>query len=233
MTTPTAPSQTLAWWEAGEAFLASAAERLTDADLEQPSLLAGWSRRTVLAHVAANADALVNLLTWAGTGAETPMYACAQAREQGIAANAALPAAELRAAMRGATSRFAAAVDAMTAQAWNVLVRTAQGRTVPASDVPWMRCREVWVHAVDLDAGAGFDDMADDVLTSVIDDVVATWGRRDQHPDVQLRSGGRTWADGSTPVEADLSVLTAYVTGRRRSDTPTSGGSLPSLPAWL
>lgn len=36
---------------------------------------------------------------------------------------------------------------------WTHEVRTAQGRTVPASETVWMRTREVWVHAVDLDNG--------------------------------------------------------------------------------
>jgi maleylpyruvate isomerase len=56
---------TLDWWEDGEAFCAAALDRLTEPDLDRPSLLPGWPRRTVIAHLARNADALVNLLTWA------------------------------------------------------------------------------------------------------------------------------------------------------------------------
>lgn len=33
---------------------------------------------------------------------------------------------------------------------WSNLVKTAQGRTVPASETAWMRTREVWLHAVTL-----------------------------------------------------------------------------------
>jgi len=51
----------------------------------------------VVTHIAANADALCNLLHWARTGEERRMYASAQARDEGIAAGALLPAAELRA----------------------------------------------------------------------------------------------------------------------------------------
>jgi maleylpyruvate isomerase len=64
-----------AWCTDGERFLDGALDRLAGVDLDGPSLLPGWSRRTVIAHVARNADALCNLLTWARTGVETPMYA--------------------------------------------------------------------------------------------------------------------------------------------------------------
>ena len=41
----------------------------------------------------------------------------------------------------------------LVAEQWQRPVRTAQGRTVPATEIPWLRAREVMVHAVDLDAG--------------------------------------------------------------------------------
>ena len=40
---------TLDWWEDGEAFCAAALDRLTEPDLDRPSLLPGWPRRTVTA----------------------------------------------------------------------------------------------------------------------------------------------------------------------------------------
>ena len=44
-------------------------------------LLPGWTVGHVLTHVARNADAYTNLLTWARTGVETPAYASPEARE--------------------------------------------------------------------------------------------------------------------------------------------------------
>ena len=38
--------------------------------------------------------------------------------------------------------------------AWAALVTNVQGRVIRASAVPWIRAREMWIHAVDLDAGA-------------------------------------------------------------------------------
>jgi maleylpyruvate isomerase len=229
---------TLGWWERGEAFFAGELDRLAEADLDGPSLLPGWPRRTVVAHVARNADALVNLLFWARTGEETPMYPSTEARDAAIAETARLPADQLVADCRAAGQRLAAAVRELPEPAWATEVRTAQGRTVPASEVPWMRCREVWVHAVDLDAGdldagVGFADIPDDVLAALVEDVTRMWQRRGQTPEVRFTTGARDWGEGPVTVTGGLPHLTAWVTGRSPADQLTADGPLPPLPAWL
>jgi maleylpyruvate isomerase len=224
---------TLGWWESGEAFFAGAVDRLADADLDDPSLLPGWARRTVVAHIARNADALVNLLCWARTGEETPMYSSTEARDDAIAETARLPADRLVADCQAAARRLAAAVRELPEPSWASEVRTAQGRTVPASEVLWMRCREVWVHAVDLDAGIGFADIPDDVLAALLDDVTRIWQRRGQTPEVRFTTGVRHWGEGRVTVTGGLPYLTAWVTGRSPADQLTADGPLPPLPAWL
>lgn len=224
---------TVGWWAAGEAFFSGALRRLDGPELEAPSLLPGWPRRTVIAHVARNADALVNLLTWARTGKETPMYASAGARDDGIAETGGLPAGALLAECQVAARRLVAAVHKMPELAWAVEVRTAQGRVVPASEVLWMRCREVWVHAVDLDAGSSFRDMPGDVLSALVGDVLRIWQRRDEAPEVTLTSGTGNWGAGPVTVAGELPDLAAWVTGRSPADRLTADGSLPSLSNWL
>ncbi len=83
------PHAMLDWAGKGTAAFEAAAHRATDASLTTPSHLPGWSRAHVIAHVARNAHALVNLLTWARTGVETPMYADDHQRTNEIEANAA------------------------------------------------------------------------------------------------------------------------------------------------
>ena len=217
-----------AWCADGERFLGEALDRLPGGDPDAPSLLPGWSRRTVIAHVARNADALCNLLTWARTGVQTPMYASTEAREAAIAATAQLPLASLVEDCRAASRRFAAAVNGLPEPTWDVEVRTAQGRTVPVSQAVWMRCREVWVHAADLDTGKGFDDIPDHVLVALIDDVTAMWAQRDQTPDARFSAGDRHWGTGKVVVTADLADLARYVTGRH-----VATGDQPNLPPWL
>jgi maleylpyruvate isomerase len=229
----TGPPATLDWWAEGERTLATALGRLTDEEFDGPSRLPGWSRGTVLAHVARNADALVNLLGWARTGVETPMYASPQARDAGIAETAALPPAPLRAEVVAATDRLAAAVRELPEPAWSAVVRTAQGRAVPTSEVLWMRCRETWVHAVDLDAGIGFDAVPDDVLAALVDDVFRMWERRGHVPDVTVFAGDRTWGSGGSAVSGSLAAVAGWVTGRTPGAGLDTDDGLPELPAWL
>ena len=234
MTVPVrTPTEVLGWWADGEQHLGTALGRLTDEEFTAPSLLPDWSRHRLLAHVARNADALVNLLTWARTGVETPMYASPEARDAGISEAAALPPAELRAEVLAATQRLAGAMRGLPADAWSAQVRTAQGRMVPASEVPWMRTREVWVHAVDLDTGVGFADVPEDVLAALVDDVFRMWDRRDQVPDVAVFAGDREWGTGALAVAGPLPAVTAWLTGRSDGAGLEADGPLPTLAAWL
>ena len=228
-----APTEVLGWWADGEQHLGTALGRLTDEEFTAPSLLPGWSRQQLLAHVARNADALVNLVDWARTGVETPMYPSPEARDAGIAETAALPPARLRGEVLAATGRLAEAVHGLPDEAWTAQVRTAQGRMVPATEVPWMRCREVWVHSVDLDAGVGFGDVPDDVLAALVDDVFRMWDRRDQVPDVAVFAGDREWGTGALAVAGPLPEVTAWLTGRSAGTGLQADGPLPALAAWL
>jgi maleylpyruvate isomerase len=228
----TAP-QTLGWWADGERLFATALGRLTDEELDGPSLLPGWDRRHVLAHVARNADALLNLLAWARTGVETPMYPSREAREAGIAETAALDPPRLRTELVAATARLADAVRGLPEPAWSAEVRTMQGRTVPAGDVPWMRCLEVSVHAVDLDAGIGFADVDEEVQVAICDEVFRAWERRDEVPDVVVFAGDREWGSGAVAVSGSLPAVTGWLTGRSRGEELAADGDLPELPRWI
>src|ERR687890_258736 len=70
---------------------------LTEDQARGPSLLPGWTRGHVLAHLARNADALINLTVWARTGVPTPMYPSREVRSATIEAQSGRPVAELRA----------------------------------------------------------------------------------------------------------------------------------------
>jgi maleylpyruvate isomerase len=161
------------------------------------------------------------------------MYASPDARDAAIAETAKLPAADLIADCGAAAQRLTAAVRQLPEPAWTAEVRTAQDRTVPASEVPWMRCREVWVHTVDLDVGVGFGDIPDGVLTALMDDVTRTWQRRHQVPEVRFSTGTREWGAGPVTVTGDLPNLAAWVSGRSPADRLAVDGAPPSLPTWL
>jgi uncharacterized protein (TIGR03083 family) len=126
------------WMRHGTTLLLKEAD-LDDAALNGPCALHGWTRRRLIAHVAANAGALGNLVHWAATGEPTPMYASPRERAAGIENGAKLPAGELAGWLDRSADMLEEAMDRLTAEQWQVPVRTAQGRTVPAAEVPWLR----------------------------------------------------------------------------------------------
>jgi maleylpyruvate isomerase len=229
------PDQTLAWMHDGTGRLLADLAGLSDEVLEMPTALPGWSRRYLLAHVAANADALRNLVHWARTGEERRMYSSPAQRDAGIAAGAVLPATELRAWIANSAAALAADLDALPGPAWDAQLITAQGLTRSASEIPWMRDRELYVHAVDLAAGTAFADLPPEFLRMLLDDVTSRRSAIGGGPSlaVTARDTGQAWevAGSGAPVQvtAPLADLAAYLTGR---PAPALAAA-PALPAWL
>jgi maleylpyruvate isomerase len=180
-------------------------------------LLPGWTRKHVVAHVAANAQALRNLMHWARTGDPTPMYSSPEQRSSAIESGVQLPAARLTEWFEESAQLLADAMAELTEEQWRAEVLTAQGRTVPASEVPWMRTREVMVHAVDLDTGIRFADLPADFLAELRHDII-----------------GKRGNDAVPPVQGNAAEVTAYLAGRPYTEVKTLDGSLAEpLPPWL
>lgn len=207
----------LEWVRAAQDAIVERAGVLTDEELAAPSLLPGWSRAHVLAHIARNADGLRNLVTWAATGVETPMYESFESRAADIEAGAAQSPDDLRADVERAGTALLDALEALDAEAAATVVRALRGDPFPASELPWTRCREAWVHLVDLDAGVTFADVPEAVRGGLLDEAVE-------------RAPGRGLDHGF--------VLEDEVDGRRRVLGPeepstTIRGTQPELLGWL
>jgi maleylpyruvate isomerase len=228
------------WAAAGQARVERAAGGLDPARLAGPSRLPGWTRGHVLSHLARNADALVNLLTWARTGTEARMYASPTERTDGIEAGAgrALPAQ--LADLTAAGQRFAAAAAAVPPDRRERTVLSGQGREIPASEVPWLRVREVWLHLVDLDAGDGIDAIPADVAWALAADV-AGWMSARTEATADLKTDGHDAirlgpADGpvGAVVAGSPQRIAGWLTGRSPGDgLIVTDGALPDLPRWL
>lgn len=160
------------WMQEGTKLLLDAAATIAEDEYDDGTL-PGWTRRHLVAHVAANADALGNLVRWAATGRETPMYASPEERAAGIERGAGLSAPELDRWLRRSADDLETAMAALTGEQWSRAIRTAQGRIVPATEIPWLRSREVFVHAVDLRRGVAFTDLPEDFLAELVAEIAA------------------------------------------------------------
>ncbi|MGW6916180.1 maleylpyruvate isomerase family mycothiol-dependent enzyme [Kitasatospora sp. NPDC054939] len=138
--------------EATERLLNTVAELKPEA-VTEPSALPGWSRGHVLAHLARNADSLVNLLDNARTGGDVPQYASAEARDRDIEAGAPRPLDVQLDDLRESHGRYASAAALLTPEHWTAGVRHRSGYVFEASEIPWKRLAEIEYHLVDLDAG--------------------------------------------------------------------------------
>lgn len=169
-------ADSLKWVAHGTALFTEQTAQFDEQRISQPSILPGWTRKHLVAHVAANADALGNLVHWARTGERTPMYTSAEQRNADIETGAQRCATELTEWLNTSAHELDAAMAAMTGEQWHTLVVTAQGRTVPATEIPWLRAREVCVHAVDLGTDTTFADLPDGFLTALVTDIRAKRG---------------------------------------------------------
>ena len=186
------------WTEFGTEVFFAELDRVPDYELQQPTRLPGWTRRHVVAHVHYNALALCRLVSWAATGSERRMYASPEQRNHEIQQGATLPAPELRRLVRESAEQLRSAYNGLSPDAQTNLVVTAQGRTVPVTEVLWMRAREVMVHTVDLDTGITFDDLPLDFVEALVVEIahrrvgngegpaLAAWlaGRAEAAPDL-------------------------------------------------
>lgn len=233
--------ETLAWAGDGAAHLRGHLARLADAAFAAPSALPGWSRAHVLSHIARNADAMINLLTWARTGVETPAYTGRQQRDADIETGAARDPATIRADVVESSDRLADAVRAMPEQAWQAVVRNVAGHEIPATDIPWARAREMWIHTIDLDVGASFRELPMPMLHELLADAATTVAHAEGAPSLRLVGTDPVLelvvGDGE-PVEVrgSTAALVGWVLGRDRGRdlrTADGGRRLPTLPRWL
>lgn len=221
---------------ASTATLFRTLDDLDDQALHEPSLLPGWSRAHVLAHLARNADAMVNLATWARTGDETPMYSSYEKRNADIEAGAQRSLTELVADIRTSDEQMMSALDALTAEQWSSTIRWGRAQTEgAASAIPNIRRAEVEIHHVDLDVGYGPAQFPDDFVEDMLVEVAADFSGRDEAPGLVLvADDSRRWVvePGGQEVHGRPTALLGYLLGRTDGEDLHTDGALPKLGAW-
>jgi maleylpyruvate isomerase len=240
---PYDPASDLAAVEAATESLLATVERLDPASLGEPSLLPGWTRGHVLAHVARNADSIVNLLTWARTGVETRAYASEESRAADIAAGAARGIDEQLADLRATSERVVAAAVAMPADRWAATVRGRSGVSITADKILWARWQEVEVHHVDLGVDYTPAHWGEEFLAHALGSTVKRFASHDDVPPMRLVATDAEWSRAIGPaapepltVEGPRPALFAWLIGRSSGDglmVHPSGAPLPPLPAWM
>lgn len=220
----------------GTAFYSRQLSKLSDHEMNDASALPGWTRRHLIAHVGYNARALTRLVKWANTGVENPMYESAEQRADEIEMGATLPARALRNLSEHAAISLNVEWRDTPDDAWQHTVRTAQGREVPLRETVWMRTREVWIHAVDLRAGARFFDIPREVLARLLRDIVGTWSARGQAGNICIEvtddpSSGVRQVENSPKVVGTLAAVTRWASGRGSDDL--DAGHTIEPPRWI
>jgi maleylpyruvate isomerase len=227
----------------GQAYWARKLNELRDDEFDAPSMLPGWTRRHLVAHVGFNARAVARLVEWARTGVENPMYESTSQRAEEIEFGATLPVEALRNLAAHAAVHLNVEWRDLPADAWSHEVRTAQGRLVPASETVWIRTREVWIHAVDLGNGGRVDDFPTEVIDELLDDLIRVWTRKraDGDRDIVLEPIDRDRSysilggvDDPLVVRGSAIDVVGWGIGRSSRGVVTADGDEPPrAPGWL
>ncbi|MFB7086743.1 maleylpyruvate isomerase family mycothiol-dependent enzyme [Streptomyces sp. NPDC056296] len=209
--------------------LLNAVGKLDNASVTESSRLPGWTRGHVLAHLARNADALVNVLEG------RPMYVSGEARDADIERDAPRPLDAQLTDVRESAVRFQ---DASAALAdWSRTVELRGGITDSASRLPFRRWVEVELHHVDLGIGYELEDLPAQFTERETDFLAARFAGHPDVPPTRLTDGTRAWSTGREAGEPEVTVtgppadLLGWLAGRREGTALSAeGGPLPSLP---
>lgn len=211
--------------------------------LAADSALPGWTRGHVVGHLLGNLDGMLNLVEWARTGVETPMYASREAREAAIQERAGWPLDRLRGALRDGAADFAERCSALSEPVGERLVRLGSGGAAEVWELPMLRTREIQIHRVDLADTYRPGDWSAEFTLRTMGQVQPAMAARRTLPIAELRATdtGRAWvcADVGPALWGPEAQLLAWLLGRQSTGlhlngplTPTDVG-IPEAPPWV
>jgi len=202
-----------------------------------PSLLPGWTRGHVLSHLARNADGLLNLVRWARTGDETPMYTSREQRDADIESGARHPAAELVKDVRSTQVRLMDEMRALDESQWQRKIRWGRDdHEGYATAIPAMRRVEVEIHHVDLDLEYTLAHLPEEFVEDLLGRTARDYSHRDGTPGFVLVGSddeGR-WqvGAGGQEISGPPPALLGWLLGRTDGVGLHAEGPLPTLEPW-
>jgi len=221
--------------EQSDQRLVRTVDGLSAEELVAPSLLPGWSRAHVVAHLALNAEALERVLTGLRHGEHRTMYDSDRARDAEIARLAAEGPDEVRERLLAATHCFSRAARAAEPDDLHQrFERTPGGQRIGVRAIPLMRWREVEIHHADLDAGYTRAHWPAEFSVALIDSMGA---RPYAEPfTVLARDLARTWhlgGEGGRVVAGSAADLGWWLTGRGDGEgLAHDRHPLPRIESW-
>ncbi|GAB3439127.1 hypothetical protein GCM10027570_03030 [Streptomonospora sediminis] len=184
---PDDPTAVLGAVEAATGRLLQTAVDIRPDQIGDPSLLPGWTRGHVLAHVSRSAEAMLRMMEGARENRQAGMYPSAEARERDIEDGAARGPEDQAADLKDTADRIAEVIRDFPAQAWSFELKHRSGLVFPAGRVPWLRLAEVEYHHVDLDLGYGPGDWPTEFVEVETRKLTERFAADEELPPVLLR----------------------------------------------
>lgn len=225
----------LAGIEVSAVALNRTVDALTTEELAEPSLLPGWTRAHVVAHLALNGEAMARVVDGVARGETPAMYESDEQRSSDIEELVSGEPSELRDRLLAATTSFADEVEGVQEDRWSGgFSRTPGGRLWPAATIVATRRRELEIHHADLGASYTHEQWPADFVAELLD--VVSVDRAGSGP-FQLRATdlGRDWSvggEGGPTVEGRGADLGWWLTGRSTGDGLICDSDLPQLGPW-
>ncbi|MBT2554269.1 maleylpyruvate isomerase family mycothiol-dependent enzyme [Arthrobacter sp. ISL-5] len=218
--------------------VAAQAGKLTEEDVPAPSLLAGWTRGHVLAHITGISNAMARQLEFAARGETVELYDGGyDGRTNAIEAAAGHGIDEHRRDLAAALERALQAFDSLEPGGWQVPISYRGGVVFDGGLALW---RELVIHASDLGTGRGPETWSRQFCESLFDFLSARVPEGQKFvlqplglPPVAIGAGGR-----STVISGMVTDIAAWLAGREpslgslRASAAADGVDLPELLPW-
>lgn len=204
-------------------------ESLSADELAAPSRLEGWTRAQVVAHLAGTAKGFQNLINWAATGTETPMYPSTEAREADLEELASKPPAELKAAYRQAFTGMLADAQKLRGKLATTDINLL-GMPISPYLIPALQMQEIILHHLDLDTLWELHEADIDALEDSLELAAGFVADRPDYPGVTLITDeGETFTigDGATTLKGGRDALLGWI-ARGMTEGVRAEGEIPA-----